>query len=133
VRSLSVQYTELPIKPEAVFSEYAHIFRQRVLDRELDETKCPIYTQLAGTAVKGWSDRSLLDIENSIREQAEATLVAEKCAWTALGQEPLRPENRALLEFLKEWMSTPDDMGEEWWEQFEQELRSNRLSFRREL
>jgi len=129
---LSVQYAELPIKPEAVFSEYAHVVRQRILESEPAKTECRIYPQLAGTAVKGWS-KSLLDIEDSIREQAEATLVAEKCAWTALGQEPLRPENRALLEFLREWMSTPDDMGEEWWEQFEQELRSNRLSFQREL
>ena len=43
----------------------------------------------------------------------------------------LSTKNRALLAFLQELKATPDDMGEQWWAEFEKELRENRLSFER--
>lgn len=44
----------------------------------------------------------------------------------------LSARNRALLAFLEELKATPDDMGEEWWAEFEKELRENRFAIRRE-
>jgi hypothetical protein len=32
-------------------------------------------------------------------------------------------KNRAAIKLLDEWMSTPDDMGEEFWIEFEKELK----------
>ncbi len=34
-----------------------------------------------------------------------------------------RPENRQAIELLDEWFSEPDDLGEEFWEEYEQEIR----------
>ena len=44
--------------------------------------------------------------------------------------ENIRPENREAIAFLKEWMQAPDDWTPEQWDEFEQELRANRLRFR---
>ena len=44
---------------------------------------------------------------------------------------PLRPENERLLAFLEAFMAQPDDLGEEWWEEFRADLRRNRLKLRR--
>lgn len=38
------------------------------------------------------------------------------------------PRNQELLRLLKDWMSAPDDLGEEWWEEFDRDLARNRLS-----
>ena len=38
------------------------------------------------------------------------------------------PQNQRALALLEEWMSEPDDMSEEWWEEFERELREHRFS-----
>lgn len=43
----------------------------------------------------------------------------------------LSSKNRGLLSFLEELKSTPDEMGKEWWDEFETELKENRLSFDR--
>src|SRR3972149_9171270 len=42
----------------------------------------------------------------------------------------IRPENRRALALLDEWMSAPDDLGEDWWAEFEKELGEHRLAFR---
>ena len=42
----------------------------------------------------------------------------------------LSARNRAAIEWLDKWMSTPDDMGEEWWAEFEAELKANRFKLR---
>ena len=42
------------------------------------------------------------------------------------------PKNRQALKLLATWMSTPDDRGADWWQQFEHELAEARLSFRAE-
>lgn len=34
--------------------------------------------------------------------------------------------NRRALAWLHKWMSTPDEMGEEWWADFDRELRAGR-------
>ena len=44
---------------------------------------------------------------------------------------PLRPENQRLLAFLEALIAQPDDLGEEWWEEFRADLRRNRLKLRR--
>lgn len=44
----------------------------------------------------------------------------------------IRLENRRALALLDEWMSEPDDLGEDWWAEFEKELREHRLAFRHE-
>jgi prevent-host-death family protein len=37
----------------------------------------------------------------------------------------IKPLNRAALDWLDRWLSTPDTMGTEWWEEFERELREH--------
>ena len=37
-------------------------------------------------------------------------------------------QNQRALALLEEWMSEPDDMSEEWWEEFEGELGEHRFS-----
>ncbi|HHH41638.1 MAG TPA: type II toxin-antitoxin system Phd/YefM family antitoxin [Chloroflexi bacterium] len=37
----------------------------------------------------------------------------------------VRPRNRAALDWLDRWLSTPDEMGDNWWESFERELREH--------
>lgn len=43
----------------------------------------------------------------------------------------LRTANRQALRLLDEWLSEPDDLGDEWWDAFERELRDHRLSISR--
>lgn len=42
----------------------------------------------------------------------------------------LHPRNRRALALLRGWMSGPEDLGKPWWDDFEQELRQQRLAFR---
>ena len=35
----------------------------------------------------------------------------------------------AFLAFLDEWMSEPDNLGQEWWDDFDEELKANELHF----
>jgi hypothetical protein len=42
----------------------------------------------------------------------------------------LRPENRKLLRWLDSWLATPDNRGEKWWSEFEDDLRNHRSTFR---
>ena len=51
---------------------------------------------------------------------------------TAPPRKRLSAKNRAAIKLLDEWMSKPDDMGEEWWAEFEKDLRENRFTLRRE-
>ena len=39
----------------------------------------------------------------------------------------LRAKNRAAIKLLDEWMSKPDDMGEEFWREYEKELKEFRM------
>lgn len=43
----------------------------------------------------------------------------------------LSEKNRKLLEFLDEYYATPDDMGEEWWDDFRKWLSEHRLNLSR--
>ena len=43
----------------------------------------------------------------------------------------LSEKNSEALAWLREWMSTPDDMGEKWWAEFRRFLAANRLNLRR--
>lgn len=47
----------------------------------------------------------------------------------ALPETVLRSRNRRALSLLQTWLSEPDDMGDAWWDDLEQEMRQNRLSF----
>jgi len=42
----------------------------------------------------------------------------------------LRQQNRKLLQWIDRWFDTPDDRSEAWWNDFEADLRSTRLTFR---
>ena len=42
----------------------------------------------------------------------------------------IRPENRRALAFLETWMSEPDNLGAEWWSEFEDELTKHQVMFR---
>ncbi len=33
-----------------------------------------------------------------------------------------RMDNEAAIELLEEWFSEPDEMGEEWWDEYEKDL-----------
>jgi hypothetical protein len=39
----------------------------------------------------------------------------------------LSAKNRAAIKLLDEWMSKPDDMGEEFWCEYEKELKEFRM------
>ena len=36
-------------------------------------------------------------------------------------------DNQAAIELLDEWMSTPDDLGDDWWTRFRAELQRFKL------
>ncbi len=42
------------------------------------------------------------------------------------------PKNRKAMKLLADWASTPDDLGIDWWAQFERELAATRFSIRPE-
>ena len=48
-----------------------------------------------------------------------------------INKKPISPNNQAAIKALDEWMATPDDMGEEWWNEFEAFLKANRFTLRR--
>jgi prevent-host-death family protein len=41
----------------------------------------------------------------------------------------IRPQNRAALDWLDRWTATPDEMGSQWWEEFERGLREHPVTF----
>jgi hypothetical protein len=44
--------------------------------------------------------------------------------------EQRKPKSKEeFLAFLDQWMSEPDDLGQEWWDSFDDELEANRLRF----
>lgn len=43
----------------------------------------------------------------------------------------LRPENERLLALVEAWMAEPDDLGDDWWAEFEESLMVNRFTIRR--
>ena len=52
-----------------------------------------------------------------------------RMAGSASVETRLRPENKRLLHWLDWWLATPDDRGESWWNEFEADLQSNRVTF----
>jgi len=43
----------------------------------------------------------------------------------------VRSQNKKLLRWLDSWLATPDDRGEDWWNEYEADLQSNRVTLRR--
>lgn len=41
----------------------------------------------------------------------------------------IRPENKKIIELLKYWIQEPDELGKNWWDSFEKQLTTNRVSF----
>jgi hypothetical protein len=39
----------------------------------------------------------------------------------------IRPQNLQLLAVLNEWYNSPDELGDAWWDEFERDVRNNRL------
>jgi len=83
---------------------------------------------IVGSAASGLD----LAAEITLRLYEEKADTARHYAWQseALPEAALSPQNRRALALLEEWYSEPDDLGEAWWTEFEQELRQNRLTFR---
>ena len=48
----------------------------------------------------------------------------------ALHDVGLRPQNQRALALLRDWLAEPDELGEAWWEEFEQDLQYHRLALR---
>lgn len=48
-----------------------------------------------------------------------------------LKDEIIQARNQRAIKLLEEWYATPDDLGDEWWDEFEQDLKRNRFSFRK--
>lgn len=38
-------------------------------------------------------------------------------------------ENRAIVAWLEDWLMQRDELGREWWDAFEQDLRTSRVTF----
>lgn len=38
-------------------------------------------------------------------------------------------QNKKLLRWLDSWLATPDDRGETWWTEFQNDLHSHRVTF----
>lgn len=122
---------ESVVKFEARFPKAQQAIWASVLELGHDRPQCNPLPFVVGTAVRAWSDGRTLSTIHSVVEQNDVTFIAGDCYWRAFEHKRLRPENKALLAFLKEWMATPDELGDEWWEEFEDDLKMNRLSFDR--
>jgi hypothetical protein len=48
-------------------------------------------------------------------------LTAEKIAEIEEGSD-IRPENKKIIELLYQWANEPEELGNIWWDSFEQEL-----------
>jgi hypothetical protein len=46
----------------------------------------------------------------------------------AVGLMEVSENNLRAIEFLEEWFSEPDDLGEQFWEEFRKELKANRFT-----
>ena len=42
----------------------------------------------------------------------------------------LHERNQKVIALLREWRARPDDLGDEWWEDFRRELAQNSVRFR---
>ena len=67
----------------------------------------------------------------ALSEQTVARSGRARRTSAPVARKRLSTKNRALLAFLEELKATPDDMGEQWWAEFDKELREDRLSFER--
>jgi len=65
-------------------------------------------------------------VEESVEAEPESPPSVEG---ESVRAERIRAQNEKALKLLHEWMAEPDDMGEAWWDEFEAELRQNRLTF----
>ena len=48
----------------------------------------------------------------------------------ALPEIELRPQNQRALILLQTWLTEPDELGKDWWDAFERDLRQHRFSVR---
>jgi len=46
----------------------------------------------------------------------------------AVGLMEVSEENLKAIKFLEEWFAEPDDLGEQFWQEFDKELETNRFS-----
>lgn len=49
--------------------------------------------------------------------------------WHEQDQPQISAQNQRLLALLEEWQNEPDNQSEEWWDEFQQFLRENRVNF----
>jgi hypothetical protein len=75
-------------------------------------------------------DTAMLVTDKSAPEEhrRSGTLDNHPLQSVALPEADLRPQNRRALALLAAWMDEPDDLGDEWWDAFEQDVQQRRLS-----
>jgi len=81
----------------------------------------PAITGPGATSDKGLA---LMQIDLSITSGIDITPLRK------LEARRLNPSTRKILEWLIDWFSQPDQMGQEWWDSFEAETRRQRLRLR---
>jgi hypothetical protein len=65
----------------------------------------------------------------NLEEQENNEVVARNNALRGGGS--VRPQNLHALALLRAWAYEPDDLGAEWWDSFERDLRQCRFSLRK--
>lgn len=70
-------------------------------------------------------DGETVIVERAGKPQVAVISLADLERLRELREGETRPLNRAALDWLDRWLSTPDTMGSAWWEAFERELREH--------
>jgi len=70
--------------------------------------------------------------EPDIMEQDDSSrvVIISLADYERLFKPQIRSRNRAALDWLEHWLSTPDSMSATWWEKFERELSEHPVTFR---
>ena len=69
----------------------------------------------------------------TVFQQAQNTLASEeesiaKILQPAITEPKISQKNLKLIKFLDQWMTEPDDLGEEFWKEFSKDIEKNRFT-----
>jgi hypothetical protein len=88
----------------------------------------PPITGVVGTSASGLD--LVISLTVQLRQNQADTAGHYLLQSAALPEAELHPQNRRALALLRDWMAEPDDLGDDWWDAFEQDLKQNRFSLR---
>jgi prevent-host-death family protein len=74
-------------------------------------------------------DQEVVIVERGGRPKAAVISIQELERLQESSSEHIRPNNRAALDWLDRWTSSPDQVGREWWEEFERGLQEHPVTF----